>query len=240
MDYFAENSPQGESALRAVASRSPWCRSFARARLDGYVLAAGLALFALVSLAESRALAVAPDPMAEVKTTISQVLEVLRNPSYRNSPQILRQRLRTVVESHLDFRAMARSALGVHWRSLSAADQGQFVTLFTRLMEDTYIGKAASYSGETVEYIRAFNDGPEYAQVNTKVIQTGHDPISINYRLELQDGDWKVYDVLVDGISLISNYRTQFNRVINRDGYPKLVEMIKSKIQQLDSVQAGK
>jgi phospholipid transport system substrate-binding protein len=215
-------------------------RTSARNRFNAYLLASALALFAVVSASKARALAAVPDPMTVVKTTIDQVLEVLRNPAYRNSPRILRERLRTTVESHLDFRAMARSALGVHWRSLSTADQDQFVTLFTRLMEDTYIGKAASYSGERVEYIRAFNDGPEYAQVNTKVIQAGHDPISINYRLELQGGDWKVYDVLVDGISLISNYRTQFNRVINRDGYPKLVEMIRSKIEQLDSVQAGK
>ncbi len=226
--------------MRGSDDVSPWRRRAVSPRRIASASAAFLALLALLGLATPQPARAVPDPMAEVKATIDQVLQVLRNPAYRNSPRELRARLRTVVESHLDFRAMARSALGVHWRSLPAAEQTQFVTLFTRLMEDTYIGKAASYSGETVEYVRSFQDGPGYAQVNTRLMQAGHDPISVNYRLQLQDGDWKVYDVLVDGISLISNYRTQFNRVINRDGYPKLVEMIKNKVEQLDSLQAGK
>ncbi len=185
--------------------------------------------------ANGRVALAAPDPMTEVKNTVNQVLAVLNDPAYKNSPRKLRDRLREIVEGHLDFTAMARSALGPHWRELSKSDQEEFVNLFRRLMEDTYIGKAANYSGEKVEFLNVYNEGPNYAQVNTNIIQPGRDPIKVTYRLELKDNDWKVYDVLVDEISLISNYRTQFNRVINRDGYPKLVELVKNKIQQLDA-----
>jgi phospholipid transport system substrate-binding protein len=244
MGHFAEALSQERSSIPACASPSCWRERPAHPRLTrliSYILAASAMLFVLSRLATPRASAAAPpDPMVEAKAIINQILEVLRNPTYKNSPKQMRERLRAIVEGHLDLPGMARSALGTHWRSLSAADREQFVTLFTRLMEDTYIGKAASYSGETVQFIRAFNDGPEYAQVDTKIIQAGRDPISVNYRLQLEDGDWKVYDVLVDNISLTSNYRTQFNRVINRDGYPKLVEMMKNKIQQLDSTQFAK
>ncbi len=206
-------------------------------RFRPVALALSVAILALGVLVSANAST--PDAMAEVKATVDQVLRILKNPEYKSAPARLRQKLRSVIGGHFDFTDMSRSALGIHWKSLSERQRNEFVPIFTRLLESAYMSRIEHYSGQQVQYVREISDSPGYAEVYTNIVQNGAQPIGVNYRLEQSDGGWKVYDVLVDGISLVQNYRAQFDRVINSSGYDSLVELIKTKVNQTDTAAGG-
>ena len=174
------------------------------------------------------------DPMAAVKGTVNQVLSIVSAPSYKSATSERREKLREVINQRFDFTDMARSAMGYHWRSLSPAQRDQFVQLFTGLLEASYMGKIEGYKGQKIIYLKETHDG-DLAQVNTQIAQSGNEPISVNYRLKQSGGSWKVYDVLIDQISLVGNYRNQFTRIINQKGYDSLVSAMKQKQQSIDS-----
>jgi phospholipid transport system substrate-binding protein len=170
----------------------------------------------------------ADDPMPVVKNTVDQALQVLRD---NQTPLAQRQdKLRQIVAETFDFTEMAKSALGYHWKQLSPAQQQEFTNAFVAFIEDSYLSKINDYRGQQVAFLRSSNDGPQYAQVNTDIVQPGgKDSIHVNYRLLQEGGTWKIYDVTVDAISIIANYRNQFNRVMNNSGYDTLIRDLKSK-----------
>jgi phospholipid transport system substrate-binding protein len=168
------------------------------------------------------------NPMDVVKATVSQALDVLRDQS---TPLAQRQeKLRGIVSASFDFREMSRSAMGYHWRSLSPDQRQEFTHVFTTFIEDSYLAKINDYSNQRVDYLSWRNNGgPEYAQVKTNIVQTGKQPISFNFLLLNRGKGWKIYDVTVDAISIIANYRNQFNRVMNNKGYAALIGDLKNK-----------
>jgi phospholipid transport system substrate-binding protein len=189
-------------------------------------LIAALAL----SLAPSRMItpAWADDPMSVVKTTVDQALSVLRD---TQTPLAQRQdKLRQIVAATFDFTEMSKSALGYHWKQITPDQQKEFTDAFVAFIEDSYLSKINDYRGQQVAFLSSRNDGPQYAQVNTDIIQPdGKDSVHVNYLLLQEDGTWKIYDVTVDAISIIANYRNQFNRVMNNKGYDVLIKDLKSK-----------
>jgi len=182
------------------------------------------------SLAPSRFIAPAwaDDPMSVVRTTVNQSLEVLRD---TQTPLAQRQdKLRKIVAGTFDFTEMAKSALGYHWKQITPDQQQEFTKAFVAFIEDSYLSKINDYRGQQVAFLRASSEGPQYAQVNTDIVYpNGKDPIHVNYRLMQEDTTWKIYDVTVDAISIIANYRNQFNRVMNNQGYATLISDLKSK-----------
>jgi phospholipid transport system substrate-binding protein len=183
----------------------------------------------VLSLAPSRFLtpAWADDPMSVVKTTVNQALEVLRD---KSTPLAQRQdKLRQIVAATFDFSEMAKSALGYHWKEITPAQQQEFTNAFIAFIEDSYLSKINDYSGQQVNFLRASNEGAQYAQVNTDIVQPKGEAIHVNYRLLQENSTWKIYDVTVDAISIIANYRNQFNRVMNNKGYDTLISDLKSK-----------
>ena len=205
---------------------NPFQRLVRRRAVVILTLTAAIAL----SLAPSRFIATAraDDPMGVVKTTVNQALDVLRDSS---TPLAQRQdKLRQIVATTFDFTEMAKSALGYHWKQITPAQQQEFTTAFVAFIEDSYLSKINEYRGQQVSFLKSTSDGPQYAQVSTDIIEPdGKDTIHVNYRL-LQSGDtWKIYDVTVDAISIIANYRNQFNRVMNNSGYDTLISDLKSK-----------
>ena len=193
------------------------------------ILMLSLTAALVLSLAPSRFLtpAWADDPMSVVKTTVNQALDVLRD---KNTPLAQRQdKLRQIVAATFDFTEMAKSALGYHWKDITPAQQQEFTTAFVAFIEDSYLSKINDYSGQQVNFLRASNEGAQYAQVNTDIIQPKGDAIHVNYRLLQENSTWRIYDVTVDAISIIANYRNQFNRVMNNKGYDTLIADLKSK-----------
>ncbi|MGC1397557.1 MlaC/ttg2D family ABC transporter substrate-binding protein [Candidatus Binatus sp.] len=183
----------------------------------------------LVSLAPSRFIAPAwaDDPMSVVQGTVNEALAVLRD---TQTPLAQRQdKLRQIVSGTFDFTEMAKSALGYHWKQITPAQQQEFTAAFVAFIEDSYLSKINEYNGQQVNFLRATNDGAQYSEVNTDITQPKGEPIHVNYRLLQEGGTWKIYDVTVDAISIIANYRNQFNRVMNNSGYETLISDLKSK-----------
>jgi phospholipid transport system substrate-binding protein len=133
-----------------------------------------------------------------------------------------------VVNQIFDFTEISQRSLGRHWQARTPAEREQFVALFGDLLENAYITKIESYSGEKIQYPGDVIDG-DLALVKTRIVTKQETEIPLDYRMFLNGGRWAVYDVSIEGISLIGNYRTQFNAVIQRSGYPDLVAKLKAK-----------
>lgn len=177
------------------------------------------------------------DPLNSTREFVNQALQIMAD---KHTPVAGRaQQLRTLMEPHFDFTEMARQALGPHWRALKPYQRQDFAATFKGFIESAYLGKIGDYSGQRVEFIKQNSLGAGYAQVFSNIVQAGKPAIPINYLLERTDDAWKIYDVTVDNISIVQNYRNQFNRVINDKGFDKLLADLKAKQQQLGPSNAG-
>jgi phospholipid transport system substrate-binding protein len=169
-------------------------------------------------------------PTDQVRSTVDQVLVILQDPALKpeTKKNERREQLRRVIFARFDFAEMARRSLGPEWRRRTATEQQEFVSLFTDLLQESYIGTIESYNGDKVIYNRELQD-QDSAEVQTTLTTRREDSYSINYRLRLVGKDWKVYDVVIENISVINNYRSQFSRVIGRSSYEELVRTMKEK-----------
>jgi phospholipid transport system substrate-binding protein len=183
------------------------------------------------------------DATASVKSIIDQSIAVFKDQQISAADR--EQKLRAIAERHFDFTEMSQSAIGYHWKTLTPAQQSEFVPLFTTFIEDAYLSRIESYSVEKInqqiqssmiQFTRQTSDGPDYAEVySTVVLQDRKDPIPVNYLMRLDANEWKIYDITIDAISVIANYRNQFNRVLNNEGYDKLVSLIRQKTAGLQT-----
>ena len=190
---------------------------------------------ALVALAAVLALLVARDavggaPTAQLRGSIDLVLKIVTDPELKKEARTAerRRRIRAVVNQIFDFIEISQRSLGRHWQARTPAEREQFIALFGDLLENAYITKIESYSGEKIQYPGDVIDG-DLALVKTRIVTKQETEIPVDYRMFLNGGRWAVYDVSIEGISLIGNYRTQFNAVIQRSGYPDLVAKLKAK-----------
>ena len=124
---------------------------------------------------------------------------------------------------------MAKRSLGAYWRHRTPEEQREFVKIFTDLLEQAYLGRIEAYSNDQFIYTRERIDEP-YAEVGSKIVTSKGEEFTIDYRLHLVENEWKIYDVVVEDISLVNNYRAQFNRVINNSSYEELVSRMKQKL----------
>jgi phospholipid transport system substrate-binding protein len=173
--------------------------------------------------------ATAGAPADQVRKTVDQLLTILNDPQLKGERKKdqRREKLRRVIYQRFDFAEMARRSLGPHWRRLSPEQQKEFIKLFTGLLEEAYLDKIESYNSERVQFTKERVDG-NYAEVDTKIIGRGQE-FSVDYRLHNVNGDWKVYDVIIEDVSLVNNYRAQFNRVLARSSFEELLERMKEK-----------
>jgi phospholipid transport system substrate-binding protein len=162
---------------------------------------------------------------------VNQALQILGD---RDKSVIQKRReLKPLIEARFDATEMARSTLGYHWRSLSPDQRVNFTRVFTNFIEAAYLDRVQNYSGQQVQFGQSRSLGAGYAEVDTLIVQQGKSPLSVSYLLERSGSEWRVYDVTVENISIIANYRNQFNRVINEQGFPKLMADLRAKAQQL-------
>lgn len=166
--------------------------------------------------------AIAGEPTDTLKARIDRVLVLLEEAGDR------RAEIRKVAEEIFDFEEMSRRALGPHWNARTAEERREFVTLFTDLLERSYLARVESGRGGKVLYTGEAATGNE-ATVRTRIVTAQRTEVPVDYRLHRKGERWQVYDVNVEGISLINNYRSQFNSVIQSSSYPALVERLRSK-----------
>jgi len=176
----------------------------------------------------------AGDPTERIRFVVEQGIEILNDPKLQSKKgkQGYLDRLREVVYPLFNFPEMARRSLGFHWRRLSPEDREEFVTLFTDLLERSYASKIDLYDGETVVFTDEVVDD-RYARVDSKIVSKKGEEFAVNYKLLRTNGDWRIYDVVVEHISLVNNYRSQFNRVISNSSYEELIRRINQKLQEL-------
>jgi len=169
-------------------------------------------------------------PGDQVRQTTDKLLAVLKDPQLKGESKKneRRDKLKELIYQRFDFTEMAKRSLGSEWRRRSPEEQKEFVKLFTGLLEQAYLDQIESYSGEKIQYLKEREDD-NYAQVDTKIIDKKGQEFSVNYRLYNRNGDWKVYDVVIEDISLVNNYRSQFNRVLATSSYKELVNRMKGK-----------
>jgi phospholipid transport system substrate-binding protein len=173
-------------------------------------------------------------PMDVVKGLVTPALQILGD---KSAPLKDRQeKLRSLVgSSNFDFTAMARSALGLHWKDLNDQQRDDFTKTFTSFLQDSYLSRIQDYSGQQVNYLGASDIDAGRSEVKTTIDQAGGKaPIQVNYMLRQDGGKWLIYDVTVDNISIAANYRNQFNRVINNQGFDTLLADLKRKQQGLE------
>lgn len=167
-------------------------------------------------------------PLEQIKSGVERATAVLNDSKL--SSESKKSELRRALYPKFDFTEMAKRSLGSHWQRRTPEEQKEFVKLFTELIESSYMSNLDAYQGEKV-VIAGEKQEQDVAQVDTKIITKKGEEFMVNYRLHQAGGDWKIYDVIIENISLVNNYRSQFNRIIANNSYEELVRRLRDKSQ---------
>ena len=191
-----------------------------------------LILAALLALCLPRA-AGAGAPTDQLKTHIDQVIKILEDPELKVDGKVKERRsvVRKVANDIFDFAETAKRSLARHWPGRTDNEREEFVSLFADLLERSYISKIELYGGERIQYAGERIDG-DVATVSTRIVTKQGTEIPVDYRMLRRGDHWLVYDFSVEGVSLISNYRTQFNKIIQTSSYGELVKKMKTKQEE--------
>jgi len=170
-------------------------------------------------------------PLDAVEANVTQVLDVLRDPQLKaeSAEEIKKEKLRVIYEQMFDEVELSRRTLGVHWNKLNPAQQQEFVQLFRQVLKKAYIDKILSYTNEKIVFPKETMLASNQAEVQTEII-TSSKTIPIFYRLILKDDTWRVYDVVVENVSLVQNYRSQFNSILAKNTPDQLLEILRKKV----------
>ena len=170
-----------------------------------------------------------------VRATVDEVLKIGNDESLSEAQR--RARIKQVVEKRFGWEEMARQSLGRYWNGLSPSQRSEFTKLFGDLLERTYINDIEAYrQGQEIRYGAERVDGDQI-EVPSTVLTESRDRIPVNYRLLKTPNGWQVYDLVVDGVSLVSNYRSQFGRIIEQQGYPSLLKRIRAKVKSEEAIE---
>ena len=169
-----------------------------------------------------------------VKKTVDEVVRIVSDKEMKKPQNEAkrRQALKAAIGKIFDYEEMAKRSLATHWNKRSPAERKEFVQLFATLLERSYAGKIESYNQEKIDYLKEIDDAG-YAEVRSRVVTQKRDEYSLDYRLLSTGGRWQVYDVVIEGVSLVSNYRSQFNKIIAGQGYGELVKKLRTKSEEL-------
>jgi len=176
--------------------------------------------------------AYADAPLSTVQANVDKILEVLRDPSLKadSAKEIKKERLRSIYASMFDEVELSRRTLARNWNKLNTEERREFVELYQQVLEKAYIDKILSYTNEEIAYERETRLTENQVEVQTVII-TSSKKIPISYRVILSGGTWKVYDVIIENVSLVLNYRTQFNTILEKNTPEGLLEILREKVK---------
>jgi phospholipid transport system substrate-binding protein len=171
-------------------------------------------------------------PMTTVEASVKRVLDVLRDPKLKSpaAKEIKKEKLRVIYEDMFDEIEFSKRTLTRNWNKFNPAQRTEFVKLFEQVLEKAYIDKILDYSNEKIDFYKETMISDTQAEVQTKIV-TSSKEIPIFYRMILKDGKWKVYDVVVENVSLVQNYRTQFNDILSSNTPDQLLEILRKKVK---------
>jgi phospholipid transport system substrate-binding protein len=196
----------------------------------------GLVILACFVQGPAPSYALAGVPTDQLRVSVDQALKVLADgTAKREQPRERRATLRKIADDIFDWDETAKRSLGMHWQQRTPAEREEFVRLFSDMLERSYMSKIELYDGEKISYLGDTIEGDQ-AVVRTKILNRQGTEIPVNYKMMRRDGDrWKVYDVEIESVSLVANYRTQINNMLRRSSYPELVRTLKAKANEAEA-----
>ena len=170
-------------------------------------------------------------PLDTVKANANSVLEVLRDPKLKGEAgrKIKEQRIQAAAEKLFDFVELSKRTLGLNWNNFTPEQRKEFVQLFEGILKDAYVDKIIAYSNEQINFTKETPLSETTVEVDSIVVTKGAQ-VPINYRVIKKENEWRVYDVVIEGVSLISNYRTQFREILGNNPPEKLLESLRKKV----------
>jgi phospholipid transport system substrate-binding protein len=192
---------------------------------------------AVAGLALAASPARAGTPLDQLRLQVDRVLKVLDDPELKKPDKAKDRRLavRKIANDIFDFSETAKRSLGRHWQARTPAEQSEFVLLFSDLLERSYLSKIELYGGEKIQYLSDAVENGDQAKVLTKIVARQGSEIPIEYRMHKKGERWLVYDVMIEGVSLVSNYRTQFNKIIQTGSFEDLMQKLRTKQGELSA-----
>jgi phospholipid transport system substrate-binding protein len=171
----------------------------------------------------------AGEPTDHIRKTTDKIITILSDPALKNEVQTRRKMLRNTLSERFDWEEMARLSLAGHWQGLTDEEKKEFVPLFTDLLERTYMNRIENYSGDKVTYDAERVKG-NYSLVKVTIFTDKQVEIPVVYKMKKKGPEWTIYDVSIEGVSLVNNYRQQFDSIILSSSYQGLVEKLKEKV----------
>jgi phospholipid transport system substrate-binding protein len=171
-------------------------------------------------------------PLDQVQANVNKVLDVLRDPTLKaeSAKKIKKEKLEAIYAQMFDEGELSRRTLGSNWKKLNTSQQQEFIRLYQQVLEKAYIDKILSYTNEKIVFDKETMLASNQAEVQTKVL-TSSKEIPIFYRVILEKDTWKVYDVVVENVSLVQNYRSQFNDILGKNTPDQLLEILRKKVK---------
>lgn len=233
------NIASGEASLEGQSESSTTLQSLTMKLLFVRSLFAVFGQVVVISILAVPFSAWAADsPLAIIRGTINATLEVLQNPTYQGAAHRQERiaKVEEVILPHFDTEGLAQRALGLYWRQRTPIEQREFVRLFTSLVERTYGATIDRYAKNAQVFYDQERIDDGFADVDTRVLAPSNDrPIPINYLLHQVGGQWLIYDVQIDNVSMVLNYRNQFSHILSTSSYDDLVQRLKRKLQELST-----
>lgn len=186
-------------------------------------------LFALCTLLLTSLSWAGPSPMEQVKETIDKVIEIIKSQDLNRDAK--REKLSATIRSSFDFTSMSQRILAQNWRKTSPQEREQFIRLLAELLERSYIGNIENYTDEKVEFVKE-RIKQKNAAIDTLII-TESKEIPVSYRMLQNKEEWKVYDVVIESVSFVNNYRNSYGQVIKKQGMAGLLAKMEEKLTQL-------
>jgi len=173
-------------------------------------------------------------PQERIRRSTDKTLAIVMDPALKGpeKKEERRQKIRGVVDEGFNWDDMARRALGRHWRARTPEERKEFVPLFAELLRNTYMSKIEGYTRNKVVYKGERVEG-SYARVSVEIITTKGTAVPVTYSMKQFDGKWLVYDLAIEGVKLVNNYRRQFDSILNRGSFAQLIEKLKAKVASI-------
>ncbi|MBU4260305.1 MAG: ABC transporter substrate-binding protein [Proteobacteria bacterium] len=172
----------------------------------------------------------ANEPMDQLRDTVNQIVDILRRDDPGEQWVTKKEEIVKIVKSRFASHELAQRVLALNWRARTGQEKEQFVSLFSQVLETTYINRLKSYSDEEVTFKKQIVNNDK-AIVYSEIVKNNQE-IPIVYRVKDDKGQWLIYDIIIEGVSLVQNYRQQFDRIIKNEGYDGLVRRMEEKIQE--------
>jgi len=179
-------------------------------------------------------------PLQQVQQSTDKLLAILKDPQLKVPERKAerREKIFAAINERFNFADMSQRTLARHWAARTPAEREEYTKLFTELLRNTYLSKIEGYAGEQVQYKAERIEG-SYARVEVLIVTTKNIEVPLEYSLKKYDDEWLVYDVAVEGVRLVNNYRTQFASMLNSMSYPKFVEKLRAKVAETEAGEAA-